>query len=156
MKESAFAWVKNGRRTTLALIDHTIRSPKQRTRFKTLAHCQISMMITPYYASLMRSAGMDDPVYAQVVPQEAELHDPPCLSDDPLGEDQVVATGISREVALEVNGVEVLDEIHGQAGNLCDAICLPVAGSGSENAGARVPISSIVDGVCAMTIDNSV
>ncbi len=44
------------------------------------------MAITPYYASLIQNPGFDDPVFAMSVPQSAELHDPPYLSTDPLGE----------------------------------------------------------------------
>jgi len=44
------------------------------------------MAITPYYASLVKKPGFDDPVFAMSVPQSTELHDPPFLSADPLGE----------------------------------------------------------------------
>ena len=44
------------------------------------------MAITPYYASLIKQPGFDDPVFAMSVPQSAELHNPPFLSADPLGE----------------------------------------------------------------------
>jgi lysine 2,3-aminomutase len=49
---------------------------------------RVSMAITPYYASLVKQPGFDDPVFAMSVPQAAELHDPPFLSADPLGESQ--------------------------------------------------------------------
>lgn len=45
------------------------------------------MAVTPYYAGLIRRADFSDPVFAQCVPQAAELDDPPWLADDPLGEE---------------------------------------------------------------------
>jgi lysine 2,3-aminomutase len=55
------------------------------------------MSITPYYASLVKKPSFDDPVFAMAVPQAAELHDPPFLSDDPLGESQYMPVpGIIR------------------------------------------------------------
>ena len=44
------------------------------------------MAITPYYASLIRSADPSDPVFQMAVPQLDELIDPPFLSSDPLEE----------------------------------------------------------------------
>ncbi|MFH1708379.1 MAG: KamA family radical SAM protein [Planctomycetota bacterium] len=45
------------------------------------------MAITPYYASIIRTADPSDPVYQIIVPQAAEVWDPPFLKDDPLAED---------------------------------------------------------------------
>jgi len=46
------------------------------------------MAITPYYASLIRTFDESDPVYLMSVPSGRELADPPCLGDDPLGEEE--------------------------------------------------------------------
>ncbi len=46
------------------------------------------MAVTPYYASLIQHAGADDPIFRMSVPEEAELHDPPFLRDDPLAEER--------------------------------------------------------------------
>lgn len=43
--------------------------------------------ITPYYASLARSADLSDPVLRMSVPQGQELWSPSFLTDDPLAED---------------------------------------------------------------------
>jgi lysine 2,3-aminomutase len=51
-------------------------------------HEQFPMAITPYYASLITQPDFSDPVFAMSVPQAAELHDPPFLSADPLGESE--------------------------------------------------------------------
>ena len=42
--------------------------------------------ITPYYASLVQRPALSDPIFQMCVPQAKELHDPPFLQDDPLGE----------------------------------------------------------------------
>ena len=44
--------------------------------------------ITPYYASLIRTSDVTDPVFLMCVPQAQELFDPPFLTDDPLDEDE--------------------------------------------------------------------
>jgi len=44
------------------------------------------MAITPYYASLIRSADSSDPIFQMCVPQADELIDPPFLTPDPLEE----------------------------------------------------------------------
>jgi lysine 2,3-aminomutase len=44
------------------------------------------MAITPYYASLIRSADGCDPIFQMCVPQAEELIDPPFLTPDPLEE----------------------------------------------------------------------
>jgi len=44
------------------------------------------MAITPYYASLIRSADSCDPIFQMCVPQAEELIDPPFLTPDPLEE----------------------------------------------------------------------
>ena len=41
---------------------------------------------TPYYASLVKTADFNDPVFAQIVPRGDELRTPPWLVDDPLRE----------------------------------------------------------------------
>ena len=46
------------------------------------------MAITPYYASLIRSVAISDPVFRMTVPQLNELQDPPFLQDDPLDEER--------------------------------------------------------------------
>jgi len=46
------------------------------------------LAITPYYASLIQRLDASDPVYAQCVPQVEELHNPACLSEDPLEENE--------------------------------------------------------------------
>ncbi len=46
------------------------------------------LAVTPYYASLIRSVGVDDPVYQMAVPQVGELFDGPFLTEDPLSEDE--------------------------------------------------------------------
>ncbi|MFA5555125.1 MAG: KamA family radical SAM protein [Phycisphaerae bacterium] len=46
------------------------------------------MAITPYYASLIKSADNSDPIFQMCVPQMQELLDPTCLSEDPLAENQ--------------------------------------------------------------------
>lgn len=43
-------------------------------------------MVTPYYASLIRSADSSDPIFQMCVPQADELIDPPFLTPDPLEE----------------------------------------------------------------------
>lgn len=43
--------------------------------------------ITPYYASLIRSADISDPIFQMSVPQMDELFDPPFLHADPLEEE---------------------------------------------------------------------
>lgn len=61
------------------------------------AHNRFPMTITPYYASLVKKPVFDDPVFAISVPQAAELHDPPFLSADPLGESQhIPVPGVIR------------------------------------------------------------
>jgi len=45
------------------------------------------MAITPYYATLVRTASGNDPVYMMSVPSCLELNDPSYLVDDPLGEE---------------------------------------------------------------------
>ncbi|MGD9875020.1 MAG: KamA family radical SAM protein [Kiritimatiellia bacterium] len=52
------------------------------------ASAKFPFAITPYYASLIRRADHTDPVFAQSVPQMAELFDPACLKEDPLEEDE--------------------------------------------------------------------
>ncbi len=49
---------------------------------------RLPLAITPYYASLIRQPDHDDPIFAQVVPQRAELRRFPHLFDDPLAEDE--------------------------------------------------------------------
>ncbi len=44
------------------------------------------LAITPYYASLIRSADASDPIFQMCVPQPQELIDPAFLSPDPLEE----------------------------------------------------------------------
>lgn len=46
------------------------------------------MAITPYYASLIRRPDDSDPVFRMSVPHAGELITPPCLSDDPLEEEE--------------------------------------------------------------------
>ena len=46
------------------------------------------LAITPYYASLIRTPDLSDPLLCMCVPEARELLDPPFLSDDPLEEDQ--------------------------------------------------------------------
>lgn len=46
------------------------------------------MAITPYYASLVRKPDVSDPVFKMCVPQVDELCNPPCLSEDPLEENE--------------------------------------------------------------------
>jgi lysine 2,3-aminomutase len=43
--------------------------------------------ITPYYASLIRSSDISDPIFQMSVPQMDELFDPPFLHADPLEEE---------------------------------------------------------------------
>lgn len=50
------------------------------------AAARFPMAVTPYYASLIEKPDASDPIFAQCVPAEAELHDPPWLTEDPLGE----------------------------------------------------------------------
>jgi lysine 2,3-aminomutase len=74
------------------------------------AHNRFPMAITPYYASLARKPDYSDPVFAMAVPQAAELHDPPFLSKDPLGEEQhmpvpgVIRRYTDRVVLLTTTG----------------------------------------------------
>jgi lysine 2,3-aminomutase len=44
------------------------------------------MAITPYYASLIRRVDLSDPIFRMAVPNPQEMCDPPCLSEDPLEE----------------------------------------------------------------------
>jgi len=44
------------------------------------------MAITPYYASLVRTPDVSDPIFKMCVPQIDELNNPACLSEDPLEE----------------------------------------------------------------------
>lgn len=44
------------------------------------------MAVTPYYASLIRFPVETDPVFLQCMPSGYELHNPPWLTEDPLGE----------------------------------------------------------------------
>ncbi len=46
------------------------------------------LAITPYYASLIRSADATDPIYQMAVPQVEELCDWPMLTEDPLSEEE--------------------------------------------------------------------
>lgn len=46
------------------------------------------MAITPYYASLIRQPDASDPIFAMCVPQHDEMFNPPCLSEDPLEENE--------------------------------------------------------------------
>jgi lysine 2,3-aminomutase len=49
--------------------------------------CQtFPMRITPYYLGLIRTFDFSDPIYAQCVPQSAELKTPHWLTEDPLAE----------------------------------------------------------------------
>ena len=50
------------------------------------AERKFPMSLTPYYASLIRRPDFSDPVFAQCVPQQAELLSPKWLSEDPLAE----------------------------------------------------------------------
>ncbi len=52
------------------------------------AAARFPIAVTPYYASLITRLDPTDPIFAQAVPQPAELFDPPCLRDDPLEEDE--------------------------------------------------------------------
>jgi len=52
------------------------------------AAARFPLAITPYYAGLIRTLDGSDPVFQLCVPQRQELFDPPCLHDDPLGEDE--------------------------------------------------------------------
>ena len=52
------------------------------------AIARFPMAITPYYASLIQRLDPTDPIFAQAVPQVAELDRPACLRDDPLEEDE--------------------------------------------------------------------
>ncbi|NLV73916.1 MAG: KamA family radical SAM protein [Chloroflexi bacterium] len=55
------------------------------------------MAITPYYAGLMRSPGVSDPIYQMSVPQLFELVNSPYVSDDPLEEhDDMPVPGLIR------------------------------------------------------------
>jgi lysine 2,3-aminomutase len=72
-----------------------IRTPQQLlAAFPTLAGspdvasvmAKYPMAITPYYASLIRSADCCDPIFQMCVPQAEELIDPPFLTPDPLEE----------------------------------------------------------------------
>jgi lysine 2,3-aminomutase len=45
------------------------------------------MAITPYYADLVRTPELSDPIFAQCVPRGDELDDPAWLADDPLDEE---------------------------------------------------------------------
>jgi lysine 2,3-aminomutase len=72
-----------------------IRTPQQLlAAFPTLAGspdvasvmAKYPMAITPYYASLIRSADSCDPIFQMCVPQAEELIDPPFLTPDPLEE----------------------------------------------------------------------
>lgn len=45
------------------------------------------MAITPYYASLIRTADQNDPIFRMAVPSDGELFLNPALSDDPLNEE---------------------------------------------------------------------
>jgi len=72
-----------------------IRTPQQLlAAFPTLAGspdvtsvmAKYPMAITPYYASLIRSADSSDPIFQMCVPQAEELIDPPFLTPDPLEE----------------------------------------------------------------------
>jgi lysine 2,3-aminomutase len=53
-----------------------------------VAAARFPIAVTPYYASLIGTPDPSDPIFAQAVPQPAELTDPPCLRDDPLEEDE--------------------------------------------------------------------
>ncbi len=46
------------------------------------------MAITPYYASLIQKPDASDPIFNMCVPQTEELLNPPCLSEDPLEENE--------------------------------------------------------------------
>jgi lysine 2,3-aminomutase len=46
------------------------------------------LAITPYYASLIQRPDTSDPIFSMCVPQVAELYNPPCLSADPLEEQE--------------------------------------------------------------------
>jgi len=79
---------------------HRIRTLEElRQRFPTLvvsqgmaaAAAKFPLAITPYYASLIRALDTSDPVFQMCVPQSLELFDPPCLEDDPLGEEEDMA-----------------------------------------------------------------
>lgn len=50
------------------------------------ARSPFPMAITPYYASLIQKPAPEDPIFAQAVPQAAELEPLPYLVDDPLEE----------------------------------------------------------------------
>jgi lysine 2,3-aminomutase len=63
------------------------RFPGIDTRGIALAAERFPMAVTPYYASLVKSAGFSDPVFRMCVPEVEELSDPDFLSDDPLEED---------------------------------------------------------------------
>ena len=51
------------------------------------AAAKFPMAITPYYATLIKRAEDNDPVYMMSVPSGLELNDPSYLVDDPLGEE---------------------------------------------------------------------
>jgi lysine 2,3-aminomutase len=77
--------LRNRIRSTAAL---KRRFPALRvTQRMTAAAGRFPLAITPYYAALIRSLDVSDPVFAQCVPDGAELADPPFLGDDPLDED---------------------------------------------------------------------
>jgi lysine 2,3-aminomutase len=46
------------------------------------------LAITPYYASLIRTADVSDPIFRMAVPEALELADSPLLCDDPLEEEE--------------------------------------------------------------------
>jgi len=45
------------------------------------------LAIPPYYAGLIRRPDASDPIFQMCVAQAQELFDPPCLQEDPLGEE---------------------------------------------------------------------
>jgi len=77
-------------------IKHRVRSieqlvaylPAMRGEFLSSVVQRYPMAITPYYASLIRTPDVSDPIFQMCVPQISELDNPACLSEDPLEENE--------------------------------------------------------------------
>jgi lysine 2,3-aminomutase len=80
-------WQIKNRIRTVEQLAKFLPSLSDQQALKTVT-VRYPLAITPYYASLIQQPDTSDPIFSMCVPQVAELYNPPCLSEDPLEEQQ--------------------------------------------------------------------
>jgi lysine 2,3-aminomutase len=80
-------WQMRNRIRTVAQLVERFPALNERMELE-LVSSKYPMAITPYYASLVKSPDLSDPIFRMCVPDIAELHNPAFLRDDPLEEEE--------------------------------------------------------------------